>query len=230
MNEKSLFHHAIGIRERETLEAQDEIIRRFVKARHDRLSGAPMSAWQFNYELGRWVAETAPHPELSFTAAAALSGVPIFWDSLANHSIACVMARIRDIPPHTLQIGIRSMSAPEARQVKEENLVLCTMHRFRKGRFDLETELARLPDQIFITVDVDVFDWSVIASTGTPEPGGMLWDEAMDLLQTVFHRKTVLGFDVVELARRDHEDNSPFATAKLIYKMIGMKYCIEKAR
>lgn len=143
-------------------------------------------------------------------------------------SHACVMARIREITPHTLQIGIRSMSAPEARQVKEENLALCTMHRFRKGHFDLEAELARLPNQIFVTVDVDVFDWSVIASTGTPEPGGMLWDEAMDLLQEVFHHKTVIGFDVVELARRDHDDNAPFATAKLIYKMIGMKYCIGK--
>jgi agmatinase len=145
-------------------------------------------------------------------------------------SHACVMARLREITPHTLQIGIRSMSAKEARQVKEEDLALCTMHRFRNGGFDLEAELARLPDQLFITVDVDVFDWSVIASTGTPEPGGMLWDEAMDLLQVVFRSKTVLGFDVVELARRDHDDNSPFATAKLIYKMIGMKYFLNKKR
>jgi len=83
----------IGIREKETLEAQDEIIRRFVKERYDLLSGAPMSSWQFNYQLGRWVAETAPHSELSFTAAAARSGVPIFWDSLANHSIAMNLAR-----------------------------------------------------------------------------------------------------------------------------------------
>lgn len=83
----------IGIREKETLEAQDEIIRRFVKERHDRLSDAPVSSWQFNYQLGRWVAETAPHPELSFTAAAARYGVPVFWDSLANHSIAMNLAR-----------------------------------------------------------------------------------------------------------------------------------------
>ncbi|WP_419661984.1 SpeB: agmatinase (Agmatine ureohydrolase) [Desulfosarcina variabilis str. Montpellier] len=150
-----------------------------------------------------------------------------YEDSPLSH--ACTMARIREITPHTLQIGIRSMSAQEARQVKEKHLGLCTMHRFRNGRFDLEAELDRLPDLLFITVDVDVFDWSVIASTGTPEPGGMLWDEAMDLLQMVFSRKTVIGFDVVELAQRDHDDNSPFATAKLIYKMIGMKYCTNKA-
>jgi agmatinase len=139
-------------------------------------------------------------------------------------SHASVMARIREITPHTLQIGIRSMSAQEARLVKAQKLALCPMHRFRRGEFDLEAALKRLPEQVFITVDVDVFDWSVIASTGTPEPGGILWDEAMDLLSAVFRTKTVIGFDVVELAYRDHDPNSPFATAKLVYKMIGMRF------
>jgi agmatinase len=139
-------------------------------------------------------------------------------------SHACVMARIREIIPHTLQIGIRSMSTEEARRVRAENLALCTLHRFRKGGLDIHAELARLPQRLFITVDVDVFDWSVIASTGTPEPGGMHWDEAMDLLEAVFRTKTVIGLDVVELAHRAHDPNSPFATAKLIYKMIGMRY------
>jgi agmatinase len=138
-------------------------------------------------------------------------------------SHACTMSRLREITPHTLQIGIRSMSVEEAQRVKRERLALCTMHRFRGGSFDLAAELAHLPDKLFITVDVDVFDWSVIASTGTPEPGGMMWDEAMALLDVVFGTKQVIGVDVVELAHRDHDPNSPFATAKLIYKMIGMK-------
>ena len=139
-------------------------------------------------------------------------------------SHACVMARIREITSHTLQIGMRSLSIEEARRIKAHNLALCTMHRFRQGDFDLEAALARLPQRLFITVDVDVFDWSVIASTGTPEPGGMGWDEALDLLATVFRTKQVIGVDVVELAHRDHDPNSPFATAKLIYKMIGMRF------
>ncbi|MFZ7110314.1 MAG: deoxyhypusine synthase family protein [Desulfatiglandales bacterium] len=83
----------IGIREKETLEAQDAIIRRFVKERYDRISRESISSWQFNYQLGLWVAESAPHPDLSFTATAARCGVPIFWDSLANHSIAMNLAR-----------------------------------------------------------------------------------------------------------------------------------------
>lgn len=139
-------------------------------------------------------------------------------------SHASVMARIREYTPHTLQIGIRSMAAEEARQVRQANLAVCTMRQWRRGGFDLRAALAALPAKVFITVDVDVFDWSVIASTGTPEPGGMLWDEALDLLQAIFEAKEVVGCDVVELAFRPHDPNSPFAVAKLIYKMIGLKF------
>jgi deoxyhypusine synthase len=78
----------IGIREKETLEAQDEIIRRFVRERHALIGQGPLASWEFNYHLGRWAAENAPHPEHSFTIAAARLGIPIFWDSLSNHSIA----------------------------------------------------------------------------------------------------------------------------------------------
>ena len=144
-------------------------------------------------------------------------------------SHACAMARIREITPHTLQIGIRSMAAREARQVKEENLPLCTMHQWRQGRFDLKAALAALPEKVLITLDLDVFDWSVIASTGTPEPGGMLWDEMLQLLRDIFAAKEVIGCDVVELAYQPHDRNSPFAAAKLIYKMIGFKFASQLA-
>jgi len=79
----------VGIREKETLEAQDEIIRRFVRECHRaHLDHPALSSWEFTRALGQWVHENAPHPERSFTAQASQAGVPIFWDSLANHSIA----------------------------------------------------------------------------------------------------------------------------------------------
>ena len=83
----------IGIREKETLEAQDAIIQRFVRETYAELGKAPLSSWQFNHLLGQWVSRTAPHSELSLTAAAARLGVPIFWDSLSNHSIAMNLVR-----------------------------------------------------------------------------------------------------------------------------------------
>jgi deoxyhypusine synthase len=79
----------IGIREKETLEAQDQIIRKFVRDCYAQyLSGRHIASWEFNFALGNWVLENSPCPQRSFVACAAQQKVPIFWDSLANHSIA----------------------------------------------------------------------------------------------------------------------------------------------
>lgn len=142
-------------------------------------------------------------------------------DSKLSH--ACVMSRIRELTPHTFQIGIRSMSVEEAELIKRENLSVCTMHDYRQGTFNIDSTLEELPDPVFLTIDVDAFDWSVIMSTGTPEPGGFFWDEAIDLLQKIFMCKNVVGFDVVELAYSKADKNSYFAVAKLIYKILGFK-------
>ncbi len=95
----------IGIREVETLEAQDAIIRRFVKENHEVLSGSPISSWEFNYYLGQWTAQEAKYPELSFVATAARLGVPLFWDSHTNHSIAMNLV-------HTEKEGITPRFVP----------------------------------------------------------------------------------------------------------------------
>ncbi|HLG24904.1 MAG TPA: deoxyhypusine synthase family protein, partial [Candidatus Nanoarchaeia archaeon] len=91
----------INIREKETLEAQDKIIVDFCKKCE--LKGEFSSA-DFNYELGKYVLENAPNPELSWIAAAAKLKVPVFWDSLANHSIGMNVARSflegKDVAPN----------------------------------------------------------------------------------------------------------------------------------
>ena len=138
-------------------------------------------------------------------------------------SHACVMSRVREITPQTLQLGIRSMSLEEAEKIKRENLSIIPMHRFRTKGFDLKPFLVSLPAHVFVTVDVDSLDWSVIRSTGTPEPGGFSWDEMIGILTQVFSSKNVVGFDVVELAFDETDRNSPFAVAKLIYRMLGLK-------
>jgi agmatinase len=142
-------------------------------------------------------------------------------------SHACIMSRVLEMTPYVLQIGVRSMSAEEAQRVREQSLSLCTMRQWRRGEFDFGAALAAMPEQVFITLDVDVLDWSVVSSTGTPEPGGMLWDEVLELLRVVFSRKDVVGCDIVELSHSRDDLNSPFAVAKLIYKMIGFKFAAE---
>lgn len=148
-----------------------------------------------------------------------------YEDNPLSH--ACVMSRIREYTGDTLQIGIRSMSVEEANTVQHERLSVITMHDYRKPDFNLDAVLNHLPDPVYLSVDVDVFDWSVIRSTGTPEPGGLWWDEAMTLLEKIFFRKNIIGFDLVELAAHTSDINSPFAAAKLIYKMLGFKLASE---
>jgi deoxyhypusine synthase len=82
----------IGIREVETLQKQDEIIQEFIK--ETVFPKEAISSWQFNYFLGNWVLQKAPYPERSFAAKAAELGVPVFWDSHSNHSIAMNLAKL----------------------------------------------------------------------------------------------------------------------------------------
>lgn len=145
----------------------------------------------------------------------------------SRFSHACVMSRIREITSDTLQIGIRSLSKKESQRVKDEKISMYTMNEFRKGTSNFDSSLRLLPDPVFITFDVDVLDWNVVRSTGTPEPGGFLWHEAISLLHKIFSLKKVVGFDIVELIGDSNDRNSAFAAAKLIYKMIGFKYFID---
>jgi len=145
-------------------------------------------------------------------------------DSYMNSrfSHASVMARIRDMTPYTLHLGIRSLALEEARRVREESIAMCTMRDYRRGSFDLQAALERLPDPVFLTFDVDALDWSVVTATGTPEPGGFTWDEIVELLGLIFKEKQIAGLDCVELSYHPHDRCSPFAVAKLVYKMIGL--------
>lgn len=143
-------------------------------------------------------------------------------------SHASVMARIRETGADAVQIGIRSMCIDERNIIKEKGYSVCTMHEYRKDPKSVFQALQKLSGPVYLTIDVDAFDWSVIPSTGTPEPGGFLWDEAVALLSHLFSNANIVACDVVELAPEPAEKNSPFAAAKLIYKLMAFKlkaYC-----
>lgn len=145
-------------------------------------------------------------------------------------SHACVMARIRESTPHTLQIGIRSLCAEEAERIQREKAPVCTMEAYLSGAFDLAGALRRLPDPVYLTLDVDALDWSVIRSTGTPEPGGFSWYETLGLLHMIFRERDVIAFDVMELSQDPPDRPSAFAAARLLYKMFGFKLASHVAR
>jgi agmatinase len=142
-------------------------------------------------------------------------------------SAATVMRRVRDVCPRTAQVGIRSLSEPEAQLVAAQGLPLwlaADIHaQTRQGRHEWIGEvLNALTDDVYVTVDVDGFDPSLVPGTGTPEPGGLGWYDVVDLLTAVTAAKRVVGFDVVELSPLLEAHVSPVVAAKLVYKLIGL--------
>ena len=83
----------------------------------------------------------------------------------------------------------------------------------------------QLSNEVYITFDLDAFDPSIMPSTGTPEPGGLLWNDIIKYLKMVFESKNVVGFDIVELAPIDGLTHPDFLAAKLYYKMLSYKFC-----
>jgi agmatinase len=142
-------------------------------------------------------------------------------------SSATIMRRVLEVCPRTAQVGIRSLSEPEARLVEERRLPLwlaSDIHaETRRGqRGWVDEVLTALGDEVYVTVDVDVFDPALLPGTGTPEPGGLGWYDVMDLLAAVTRAKRVVGCDVVELSPLVEGHVSPVVAAKLVYKLIGM--------
>jgi agmatinase len=143
--------------------------------------------------------------------------------SIYNH--ACVMRRIVDMGLPTVQIGIRAICKEEADLIKAKNL---TVFRARDIAFSLdwiEEALASIKtEKVFLTIDLDGIDPTIIPGVGTPEPGGLNWYAFMMFLRQLFQRFTVIGADVMELAPVTDSVVSEFTAAKLIYKLIGYNF------
>jgi agmatinase len=121
-----------------------------------------------------------------------------------------------------IQVGIRSMDAIEKTFMDEEKTFFA--HDMVNDEYWIDKVVEACTDTIFITFDLDVLDPSIMPSTGTPEPGGLLWYETLEFLKQVFTEKNVVGFDIVELCPNEADKSSDFLAAKLYYKMLGYKF------
>ena len=137
------------------------------------------------------------------------------------HSHACVMRRIREVAP-AASVGIRSLSEEEAELLESNPLPIWSTRRFRALRGAWDPILDALTGEVFVTFDLDALDPSLLPATGTREPGGLDWYEAVDLLAAVAARHHIVGFDVVELAPIPGQVASDFLAARLVYRMMGL--------
>lgn len=139
--------------------------------------------------------------------------------STCNH--ACAMHEASK-NTNLIQVGIRSMDSSEVKWMNKEQTFFA--HEIREEAYWGDAAVELMTENVFITIDLDCFDPSIMPSTGTPEPGGLLWYETLDFLKQIFKEKNVVGFDIVELCPKDDEKSSNFLAAKLFYKMLSYKF------
>lgn len=136
-----------------------------------------------------------------------------------NH--ACAMRRIIDLVP-VVQVGIRSVSEEEAEFVAERRLKPYYAWQLHKDRQWKKKVTKELPEEVYITIDLDGFDPSIMPAVGTPEPDGLLWHDVMELLSLIAAEHKIVGCDVVELCPIPGFVAPDYLASKLVSKLIAM--------
>ena len=142
-----------------------------------------------------------------------------YEDSPYNH--ACVMARARELCS-VLQVGIRSMSVEEKEFMDPERTVFAG-EILDSTKWEQKV-LNNLTKNVYITIDLDVFDPAIMPSTGTPEPGGLRYDQVLNMIRKVIVRSNVVAFDVVELCPNERNKAPDFLAAKLLYQILSERF------
>jgi len=143
----------------------------------------------------------------------------VYEGSEFNH--ACVMARAREFSP-MVQVGIRSMSVEELPFAEKDRIFYSHELYYDKSLY--KKAIDKLTENVYITIDLDVFDPSIMPSTGTPEPGGPAYFELLHFIRDVIKNRNVVGFDVVELCPSASNKSPDFIAAKIIYQLLSYKF------
>ena len=139
------------------------------------------------------------------------------------HSHASIMARVvKDLRIPSVQVGIRSISSEEARLVGSGVPTKIFWARDIVGRTDwIDDAVDSLTDNVYLTIDIDGLDPSIVPTTGTPEPGGLGWYETLTLIRKIAEKKRIIGMDLVEYSYFENYDSPAFLCAKLVYKSLA---------
>ncbi|GAC1382359.1 MAG: agmatinase [Ktedonobacteraceae bacterium] len=142
-------------------------------------------------------------------------------------SHASIERRVVDMSIPLTEVGIRSFSPEEAEFMQTKpNVAIVWGYQLARGNAIIPWE--RLSQHTYVTIDLDALDPSEMPAVGTPEPGGLHWYQLLDLFREICHRTTVVGMDVVELCPMAGQTRADFLAAKLVYKMLGYRFCDTK--
>jgi len=139
-----------------------------------------------------------------------------------KYSHASVIARAKESVKNVVSVGVRSMDSSELESAKKDRIFYA--HEIH-GRSDwIKKAVDSLSDNVYITIDLDVFEIGLMPSTGTPEPGGLGWYDVTGLLKAVAEKKNVVGFDVVELCPSEHKKAPDALAARLVQTLLSYKF------
>ncbi len=136
-----------------------------------------------------------------------------------KYSHACVMRRVWELCP-VVHAGVRSMSREEHRFLVQRKIKPAYAEALTSPD-SVAQVVSTLSPQVYISIDLDVLDPSIMSAVGTPEPGGLSWQQMLELLRAVASGKQIVGFDLVELCPREGPGSCAFLAAKLAYKLVG---------
>lgn len=136
-----------------------------------------------------------------------------------KYSNACVMRRVWELCP-VVQVGVRSFSLEERQFMRKQKIEPFYAEAATSPDF-VSRVVSKLTPQVYVSIDLDVFDPSIMSAVGTPEPGGMSWQQVLELLRAVGAKKKIVGFDLTELCPREGPTSCAYLAAKLAYKMMG---------
>ena len=146
-----------------------------------------------------------------------------YEDSPFSH--ACVMRRICERTIPIFQIGVRALSLPEHELRKSQHIPFLDARDIAVNSIPDIILPLDFPELIYISFDIDAFDPSLMPATGTPEPGGLLWHQALNLIENISTGKRIIGFDVVELAPIPQLHSCDYTAARLVYELMG--FCLQ---
>ena len=159
------------------------------------------------------------YPDLSVLQIDAHADLRDTYDG-TPHSHASVMRRVVEICP-VVQVGIRSISREEQDELKNLRTEVIYARDTVANTDWIEDAVGALADSVYLTIDVDGFDPSIMPATGTPEPGGLSWYQVLTLIRRVAETRKIVGADIVELMPIEGQHASDFLCAKLAYKIVS---------
>jgi agmatinase len=218
-------HTAPAVTEKESPEKMTEAVKKTVARYLEEDKFIVLLGGEHSVSIGSIQAFAEKFDNLTILQIDAHSDLRNEYEGSKNNH-ACVMARARELCP-IVQVGIRASDVTELNSIDPSRVFYG--YTLRNNPKWMEQAIEKLTENVYITIDLDAFDPSIMPSTGTPEPGGMLYWEVLDFIKLVNEKRNIAGFDVVELCPNENNKAPDFLATKLIYQILSYKFSNQKA-